>query len=182
MLQLFDDKTVSLSYFVLLHCSAQLARSCSDCGVVYRDRSVVTIILANGISWSRRWALCRTRVIIRSLIGYCNSPAVSIFGTPFIPELTRKYFNKIYTLWIRIFYIRPPLKESKGVCKCIPLDTPFYYKYTSMTKIFESSSSKQKGHFTCSNHMQQLSWNLYSNSVWLLLTLYSANTTYIVTF
>ena len=96
--------TKQYRWATLLHCSAQLARSCSDCGVVYRDRSVITIILANGISWSRRWALCRTRVIIRSLIGYCNSPAVSIFSTPFIPELTRKYFNKINTLWIRIFY------------------------------------------------------------------------------
>ena len=50
LLQLFDDKTVSLSYLVLLPYSAQLARSCSDYGVVYRARSVITIPLANEIS------------------------------------------------------------------------------------------------------------------------------------
>ena len=50
LLQLFDDKTVSLSYLVLLPSSAQLARSCSDCGVVYSDRSVIIIPSANGIS------------------------------------------------------------------------------------------------------------------------------------
>ena len=44
---------------------------------------------------------------------------------------------------IGIFYIRPPLK-LKGVCKCIPLDTPFYHKFISMTKIFMLSSLTTK--------------------------------------